>query len=62
MSIILKQPITGPAAWSGPDLESETSWLRPLTPDIIDGLDSALAALKVARSNQGAAPPMLVST
>ena len=36
MSIILKQPITGPAAWSGPDLESETSWLRPLTPDIID--------------------------
>jgi hypothetical protein len=46
MSIILKQPITGPAAWSGPDLESETSWLRPLTPDIIDGLDSALAALK----------------
>ena len=46
MSIILKQPITGPAAWSGPDLENETSWLRPLTPDIIDGLDSALAALK----------------
>ena len=46
MSIILKQPITGPAAWSGPDLENDTSWLQPLTPDIIDGLDSALAALK----------------
>ena len=46
MSIILKQPITGPAAWSGPDLENDTGWIQPLTPDIIDGLDSALAALK----------------
>ena len=46
MSIILKQPITGPAAWSGPDLENDRSWLQQLTPDIIDGLDHALAALK----------------
>lgn len=46
MSIILKQPITGPAAWSGQELEHDTSWIEPLTPQAIDGLDAALAALK----------------
>lgn len=44
MSIILKRPVAGPAAWSGSDLGNETDWIQPLTPDIIDGLDSALAA------------------
>ena len=42
MSIILKQPITGPAAWGGPDLEKDTRWIHPLTPEVIDGLDQAV--------------------
>ena len=46
MSIILKTPITGPAAWSGPDIADDPSWIRVLTPDEIQGLDAALAALE----------------
>lgn len=45
MSIILKRPVATLAAWNGSDLENETDWIGPLTPDIIDGLKSALAAL-----------------
>ena len=46
MSIILKTPITGPAAWSGPDIEKDPSWIRVLTDEEIAGLDAALATLK----------------
>lgn len=46
MSIILNQPITGPAAWTGKDIENDPSWIRSLTQEEIDGLDAALEALK----------------
>mgnify|MGYP003576641896 CR=1 FL=1 len=46
MSIILKQPITGPAAWSGRDLDGDTTWVHELSPEAADGLDAALAALR----------------
>jgi hypothetical protein len=46
MSIILKQPVTGPAAWSGKDIANDASWTHHLTPEAIAGLDAALAALK----------------
>jgi hypothetical protein len=45
MSIILKQPINGPAAWSGKDMQRDTGWIQHLTPEVIHGLDAALAAL-----------------
>lgn len=46
MSIILKQAITGPAAWSGQDMAQDPCWLQHLTPEMIQGLDAALAALQ----------------
>jgi hypothetical protein len=46
MSIILKQAITGPAAWSGKDLQGDTRWIQQITPEAIQGLDTALAQLQ----------------
>lgn len=46
MSIILKQPLTGPAAWRGADLAGDTSWLHPLSADTIAAIDTALAQVK----------------
>jgi hypothetical protein len=46
MSIILKQAITGPAAWSGKDLQGDTRWIQQITPEAIHGLDAALAQLQ----------------
>lgn len=46
MSIILKQPITGPAAWAGRDLANDTSWVHQLSLEATAGLDAALAALR----------------
>ena len=46
MSIILKNPITGPAAWKGVDLQGDTSWLHPLSGEAIATLDAALAHVK----------------
>lgn len=46
MSIILKQPITGPAAWKGGDFVNDTSWIHVLSPQEVACLDAALATLK----------------
>jgi hypothetical protein len=46
MSIILKQPVTGPAAWSGHQIQHKTDWIRHLASQEVKALDSALAALK----------------
>ena len=46
MSLIRKTPITGPAAWKGVDMVGDTSWLHPLSPQVIATLDAALAHVK----------------
>ncbi|QEI06228.1 TauD/TfdA family dioxygenase [Pigmentiphaga aceris] len=46
MSIILKQPLTGPATWRGADLVNDTSWIKHLSADMIAELDAALAEVK----------------
>ena len=46
MSIILKQAITGPAAWSGKEMQGDTRWIQQLTSEAIHGLDLALDQLK----------------
>lgn len=46
MSIILKAPITGPAAWKGADMAGDTSWLHTLTAQQIAAIDAALAQVK----------------
>lgn len=46
MSIILKQPLTGPAAWRGSDLAGDNSWIHQLSPETIAALDAALAQVK----------------
>ena len=43
MSLIRKEPITGPAAWKGVDLAGDTSWLHPLSAQVMATLDAALA-------------------
>ncbi|PWQ95483.1 TauD/TfdA family dioxygenase [Leucothrix pacifica] len=46
MGIILKQKVTGPAAWRGSDLRNDQSWIFQLSKETIDTLDGALAAVK----------------
>ena len=46
MSLILKTPITGPAAWKGADMAGDTSWLHLLSADVVATLDAALAQVK----------------
>ena len=46
MSIILKQPLTGPAAWRGADLAGDHSWIHPLCAETIAAIDAALAQVK----------------
>lgn len=46
MSIILKQPLTGPATWRGVDLADDTSWIHHLSADMVAELDAALAEVK----------------
>mgnify|MGYP006166600899 CR=1 FL=1 len=43
MSLILKQPITGPAAWRGSELAGDSSWLHPLSRESVAEIDAALA-------------------
>ena len=45
MSIVLKHPVTGPAAWTGRDIQHDTSWIRHFTPQEIKALDDAVASL-----------------
>lgn len=46
MSLILKQRVTGPAAWRGCDLAGDTSWMHPLSAQSIAAIDAALAQVK----------------
>ncbi|OYO22807.1 hypothetical protein CGZ93_07120 [Enemella dayhoffiae] len=55
MSMIVKQPLTGPATWRGADLAGVTDWLHVLSADELDELDRALAHVRDA----GRTPPRL---
>jgi len=46
MSLILKDKVTGPAAWRGSDLKNDHSWALQLSPISIDCIDKALAVVK----------------
>jgi hypothetical protein len=46
LSLILKTPINGPAAWKGRDLAGDPSWMHALSPGAIDAIDAALARVK----------------
>lgn len=46
MTLIQTQPITGPAAWKGPDFAADDTWIHRLTPEAIAGLDAGLARLE----------------
>ena len=46
MELVRTQPITGPAAWRGPDFDGDTGWIHPFTPEHIALFDAALAQLK----------------
>jgi Taurine catabolism dioxygenase TauD, TfdA family len=46
MSIILKQALTGPAAWIGADLAADSSWLQHLSAQQVAEIDAALAEVK----------------
>ena len=46
MGTIAEQPLTGPAAWLGPDLARSTDWIRPFSAAAVAELDGALAAVK----------------
>jgi hypothetical protein len=46
MSIVLKHPVTGPAAWTGQDIQHDTSWIRHFTPQEIKALDDTVASLR----------------
>lgn len=46
MSLILKEKVTGPAAWRGSDLQNDNSWRLQLSDAAIDCLDKALSAVK----------------
>ena len=50
MSLIRKEPITGPAAWKGVDLAGDTSWLHPLSAQ-------AMATLLLAEQIDGIGEP-----
>ena len=43
MSLIMKQAITGPAAWKGADMAGDNSWLHHLSAPVLATLDAALA-------------------
>ncbi|MBU6189855.1 MAG: TauD/TfdA family dioxygenase [Betaproteobacteria bacterium] len=45
MSLIRMTPITGPAAWRGPDFAGDESWMYRLSAADIDALDQALASV-----------------
>lgn len=46
MSLILQQPIAGPAVWTGADFADDRSWSHELNADQIDLFERALATLK----------------
>jgi hypothetical protein len=46
MSLIMKQPISGPAVWKGADMVRDTSWVHVLSPEVLATLAAALAHVK----------------
>ena len=46
MSIVLTEPLTSAAAWTGADFATDTSWVHPLSIDNIAAIDAALAGLE----------------
>jgi hypothetical protein len=46
MSLILKEKLTGPAAWRGEDLSNDESWMIHLSSSMINMIDAALAEVK----------------
>ena len=46
VSLILKQRITGPAAWRGRDLAGDSSWIHRLSERSIASIDASLARVK----------------
>ena len=46
MSIILKEPLTGPSTWRGAELANDTSWIHHLTADMVAELDAAVAEVR----------------
>ncbi|MFM7025768.1 MAG: TauD/TfdA family dioxygenase, partial [Limnohabitans sp.] len=46
MSLILKTPIAGPAAWKGIDMADDGAWLHPLSAPELATLDAALSHVK----------------
>lgn len=48
MSMILKNEITGPAAWTGTELANDRSWVHALSDAEITALDNALAQVKAS--------------
>lgn len=46
MSVILRQPVTGPAAWHGPDLADDPSWMHRLSGEAVAAIDAALTAVR----------------
>ncbi len=46
MSLILKQALTGPAAWVGADLAHENCWLHRLSAQQVAEIDAALAEVR----------------
>jgi len=46
MSLILKEHITGPAAWKGCDLADDPSWIHTLSERSIASIDASLARVK----------------
>ena len=46
MQSILTEPVRGPVAWSGRDLERDERWIRRLTPAQLTEIDAALATVR----------------
>lgn len=44
MSVMLKEPITGPAAWVAADVQDDDSWVHVLSDAEIAGIDAAVSA------------------
>lgn len=46
MSVVLREKITGPAAWKGSELATSTDWISPLSERLLTALDAALQGVK----------------
>ncbi len=45
---MMTETLSGPGAWTGPELQNDESWIMPLEGADIDEIDAALAAVKQA--------------